>query len=308
MAAPNAPILIGGTGRSGTTALQWLLGEHDSILAVQWESQFMVAKDGLVDVLRADFAPDAMRRFLEQLRGRWFRRVIREGQPDAYEAGLCADITVQELEEAISTLAARTRARVARFALRLLPRVQYAVASRFVQDLLQPAMQRAGARRWSEKTPRNILYADELWRLFPDMRFIHIIRDGRDVVSSMISRRFWPVAQTPDFPETAPFRGDVTFDKAVDYWMTMLDIARRVATRVPAENYLEIRLEDLVHDRDVTLKRVFDFLGEEITEKVSAYDLSRNNIGRWRQDLTADQAEAFRARAGHVLASEGYEP
>jgi hypothetical protein len=225
--------------------------------------------------------------------------VLNQGKPNEYAAGLCSDVTAEELEAAIALLESQLNASPP-------PQSPHDPARAFVQALFSLPMLRAKASRWCEKTPRNILYADHLWRMFPHMRFIHIIRDGRDVVTSMLKRKFWPIAATEEFPSTLSFCGEVTFEKAVDYWIEMLRLGRMVAARIPADNYLEIRLEDLVESRH-TVEELFDFLGEPLLPHLFNYDLSKSHKGRWKEELTPEQIHFFHEHAGEVLRKEGYE-
>jgi hypothetical protein len=275
-----------------------LLGLHPNIHALRWESQFIVAQDGLIDLMRSGFGWRATRRFRANLRGRWFRRTLNAGRPNAYTAGLCADIREAEREQAIALLRELT-ARQPRPA-------PEEIARRFIQALLGAPTLRAGRRRWCEKTPLNVLYADVLARVFPDMKFIHIVRDGRDVVASMLARGFWPIGGATAFPSLAEFGGAVEFTKAVRYWAEVLRLARETAARVPPGQYLQVRLEDVVADPRRTLGRVFEFLGEEPSEEVFGYDLSRSNASRWRTELTVGQVEYFHRHAGHELQRQGY--
>lgn len=64
-------------------------------------------------------------------------------------------------------------------------RVDDQVAS-FIESLLLPLADRHGVRLLSEKTPENVLIFPELIELFPEAAFIHIIRDPRAVVASML--------------------------------------------------------------------------------------------------------------------------
>jgi hypothetical protein len=294
----KAPIFIGGTGRSGTTVLQRLINTHDHIFSLTSETQFIVAGDGLIDLLRKNYATQPFRLFLQKLRGRWFRRVVAQRRPHEHIAGLFVDISEQEFASAVDLFEACVKTSV-------FPDDSYSIAAAFIQSLFSSAALRANTQRWCEKTPRNILYADHLWRMFPDMRFIHILRDGRDVVSSMLRLGFWPVGASGDFPSTLYFQGQVTFEKAVDYWVELLRLARLIAARIPTENYLEVKLEDLVENSS-TLERLCNFLGEPWEPRLHDYDLSKSNKGRWKTELTAEQVHFFHERAGEVLLREGY--
>lgn len=295
----KSPIFIGGSGRSGTTVLQRFFNSHPHIFSLTWETQFIVSKGGLIELLQQNYSQRALKPFLQNLRGRWFRRVLNQGKPNEYTAGLCSDVTAEELEAAIAFLESQLNAS---------PPLQspYDPARSFVQALFSLPTLRAKADRWCEKTPRNILYADHLWRMFPHLRFIHIIRDGRDVVASMLKRKFWPIAATEGFPATLDFHGEVTFEKAVNYWIEMLRLGRMVAARIPSDNYLEIKLEDLVESRH-TVEQLFDFLEEPLLPHLFDYDLSKAHKGRWKEELTSEQIRFFHEQAGDVLGKEGYE-
>ena len=63
----------------------------------------------------------------------------------------------------------------------------------FVASFFDLAASRRGKSRWAEKTPLNVRHLGWIYRHFPNARFIHVIRDGRDVACSLRShpvRRF----------------------------------------------------------------------------------------------------------------------
>jgi len=294
-----SPIFIGGTGRSGTTAFARMLGLHPDIFVLRWETQLIVAPGGLLELLPSLHQPDKLEAFKEALRGRWFRRTINRGLPNEYSAGLCDDLTAEEIEDALRVLDAGLRPSQS------MPE-RLALAASFLDALFRPATKRADALRWAEKTPRNILFMDQLLAVFPRMKLINVIRDGRDVVSSMLQHGFWPVASTPEYPETLRFCGEMSFEKAVDYWVAWMKIAHEKAAEMPPGSYLEIRLEDLVAEPRTTLEQVLDFVGTPFHEAPLAYDLGRSHIGRWKKDLTPDQAEKTLGTAGPMLEKCGY--
>lgn len=295
----TSPIFIGGTGRSGTTAVARLLGLHGNLFVVKWESQFIVAPNGLADLLPTLDQRWCYESFANRLRGEWFRRTVYPGKPNEYVAGLCDDIEIEDVDRALQVLES------------LITPGQslderHAAGARFIDALFESAVKGAGARRWGEKTPRNIFFIDTLYAMFPDMKFIDVVRDGRDVVSSMMQHGFWPVAPSPVFPETERLCGKMTFEKAVDYWITMMRIAREKAATVPEGTYLKVRLEDLVEQPETTLARIMDFIGEPFDENLLTYDLSRSNRDRWRSEFSPEQSAWFLDRAGDLLAEEGY--
>ncbi len=295
----RGPVFIGGTGRSGTTVLARLLGQHPRIFVYRWETQLIAAPGGLIDLLRNLHDVGARKRFSQQMRGPWFQRVLYAGQPEEYKAGLCADLSWEEIEPVLAIFENLVKLGGDQIH-------PFRLGAEFLDVLSRPAVRRAKAHRWGEKTPRNIFYIAQLRQLFPNLRFVHILRDGRDVVASMLENGFWPIAPSPEYPGTLRFRGKMSFEKAVDYWVEMLKIARHSAAQVPPENYLEIRLEDLAKDPAASLKRLMDFLDEPLTEELLQFDLSRARAGRWRRDLSAAQIRYFHRHAGEVLEREGY--
>jgi hypothetical protein len=295
----SSPIFIGGTGRSGTTAVARLLGLHRNVFTVKWESQFIVAPNGLADLLPKIHQRWCLGDFTNRMRGEWFRRTLNQGKPNEYVAGLCDDVEIEEVNQAIQILESFV---VPNQSLE----ERHTAAAEFIHALFLPAVNRAGARRWGEKTPRNIFYIDTLYAMFPDMKFIDVVRDGRDVVSSMMEHGFWPIAPSPAHPETERFSGPMTFEKAVDYWITMMEIGREKAAKVPTSAYLKIRLEDLVDQPNTTLLKILDFIDEPFDENLLTYDLSRSHRERWRQDFSPEQCEWFLGRAGNMLVEEGY--
>ena len=101
---------------------------------------------------------------------------------------------------------------------------------------------RFGKPRWGDKTPAYAEHMLAIERLLPEARFIHVLRDGRDVALSL--RDVW--------------FGPASIEEAATQWCERIQAARRQATGVGA--YLEIRYEDLVRDTESVLRRVCEFI------------------------------------------------
>lgn len=96
-----------------------------------------------------------------------------------------------------------------------------------------------------DKHPRYSMYVNDIDRLLPRARFIHVIRDARDVAVSMVAAR-----------ERSRF-GPSTIQDAALSWKNHV-MAARLASRFRGR-YLEVRYEDMLFDGPDTLKAVFDF-------------------------------------------------
>jgi hypothetical protein len=182
-----------------------------------------------------------------------------------------------------------------------------------------------GKARWGDKTPSYLYHMPLVARVLPEARFIHIIRDGRDVCQSIRSVWFGPD----------------TVEDAAAYWRDVIATARRDAPRVP--HYVEIRYEQLVAAPERVLREVCSYLELEwdtailraheraqgrIAEVVSEYrvegrllattaDRHRihaltssppdpSRVGVWRSELSEDEVATFEAIAGDTLRELGY--
>lgn len=186
---------------------------------------------------------------------------------------------------------------------------------------------RLGKPRWGDKTPPYLERMSAIQAVLPEARFVHVIRDGRDVALSVTPLWFGPDS----------------VEEAARHWATRIAAARSQARELNA--YIEVRYEDLVDDSETTLKRVCEDLDlpwnpamleyhrrapsrlEEIARDMAWRDGSvipaaaRTGIhalaaespqadrsGRWRTQMAAADRCTFERIAGEMLAELGYEP
>ena len=166
-----------------------------------------------------------------------------------------------------------------------------------------------GKERWGDKTPRYVEHIPEIDRLFPDARFIHLIRDGRDVALSYADVDFGPK----------------NVARAARLWADRVEAGLRDGRRL-GDRYLEVHYSDLTEDTPGTLKDIcklieLDFdpvmLDPEATRKGALDRAQRYNphvregakrhVRSWEADMPADHEEIFEAVAGDVLTSLGFE-
>lgn len=122
------------------------------------------------------------------------------------------------------------------------------IASRLAAD----ADTALAAKRWCEKTPKNILFAEQILDYFgKGARFVHIVRDGRNVVTSRHPG-------SPDSYYVPPKR-----------WVKDVSAARRMEDH---SQFYTVRYEDLTNEPEDTLREVFDVLEEPFPrERLQAY-------------------------------------
>lgn len=185
---------------------------------------------------------------------------------------------------------------------------------------------RFGKARWGDKTPRYLVRMSLIRELLPEARFVHLIRDGRDIWLSLRGLAFGP-----DSVETA----------AAD-WASRIARARTQAKRLPF--YLEVRYEDLVLEPEATLRRICKFIelswdpvmldyhdraAGRLAELQDVHDPTTgrvtkganrqrihaltgappqaDRVGRWRTELEGGERQRYEAIAGPLLQELGYE-
>ena len=196
---------------------------------------------------------------------------------------------------------------------------------RFLRAFLERLYRRVLAKKPNaavilDKTPGYSDHVEHIARLIPQARFIHLVRDGRDVAASLHAAsqdwgRLW-----------APSR----IESAAHLWKhTLLDA--RKAKQFGESRYLELRYEDLLNKGAPVLLEAFRFIGVETTmqqteslysehtfEKmknqgagVQAFDLPKGffrkgQTGDWRNHFSSRERYLFHETAGDLLCQLGY--
>jgi protein-tyrosine sulfotransferase len=183
-----------------------------------------------------------------------------------------------------------------------------------ILDLLYREMManhKSSAVWWGEKSINNAISMETIAPLYPAARYIHLIRDGRDVVASY--QAYGLISKD--------------FQKNCFYWMDSIRNFRKAAARTPLPYVLEIRYETLVIEPYCTLRKVFDFLDLDFDpawldfRKMKSFhpdlddrDMHQNlkkpitqeRIGTWKQRLSPQQQRHIQEYIGPFLREFGY--
>ncbi len=211
----DGPVFVVGAARSGTTLLRLMLDAHPSF-ALPPESHFVVTL--AARRLRLQRRPEVA-----------LDRVL--GHPRFALWGLDGDL--------VRAAAARRRP------------ADLAGLFRVVFETYAAAQ---GKPRWGDKTPGYVEHLPLLAHLFPDARFIHLIRDGRSVAASIATQPWGPPT-----PVSAAW-----------WWRGRVRQGRRDGARL-GERYLEVRYEELIADPIVALSAVCRHLGTEFHPTMLGY-------------------------------------
>lgn len=165
--------------------------------------------------------------------------------------------------------------------------------------------QKQGKKRWADKTPTYLNHMQLLLKIFPNAKFIHLIRDGRDVALSMI-----PLVFSHNNIYTAAWGWKNTVNKGI-----------KQSRSIPQGQYLEIRFEDLILETEKTMKNLCQFIDEPYTSDIlkatrsgdyqhmsgtilPVADLSK--INQWENKMSIKDQMIFESVAGDLLAQLGY--
>lgn len=269
----NAPIFIMGTQRSGTTLLRLILNAHSKI-AIPEEARFLtpLLKN---KYLEKNFSGDSMQNLISYLSSNeQFKLWNYDSRPFLAELAHKNEISLHELIGAMFS--------------------SYCSAE--------------GKTIWGDK---SLFFSaiDILGSLFPKSRFIHIVRDGRDVFDSW--RKMDPTKNNAAV---------IALD-----WSYKLHRIESSLKLIPSTHQMLIRYEDLISEPERITKAICAFIGvDHEINMLNFYKTSHHYIGdhhsslifnaidnanraKWHKNLTPDEIKAFTLMARHYLMKYGYE-
>jgi sulfotransferase family protein len=279
----NPYVFIVGCPRSGTTSLQRMVNAHPQI-AITPESHW---------IPRLYAKP-----WLSKGEGRVTKKLIRTLLSHPKFARL--KISQGEL----ATLAGNGQ------------RICY---EELVSNILDLYGHRQGKFLVGDKTPDYVRNIETLHTLWPSARFVHLIRDGRDMALSMME---WPKVR-PKPGDFATWREDKVSTAAL-WWELNVRLGRQAGKSLGPGLYFELRYESLVNDPREESAALCEFLGvpyddamlrfyesgvrtDPGLEKKRASIPVTASLRDWRSQLPPEDNERFEAAAGTLLEELNYD-
>ncbi len=169
-----------------------------------------------------------------------------------------------------------------------------------------------GKSRYADKTPNYVLHIPLLAELFPEARFLHLVRDGRDVALSLLEQEW----------------GADSVAAAALYWNRRTQAGRRAGQTLGPERYREVRYEDLIEEPEAVLRPLCPFLGlsfepemlhyaeraEELIRPAAFPDQHQRlrlpptkGLRDWRSQMAPKDVATFEALSGRLLEELRYE-
>lgn len=263
------PVFVVGPPRCGTTLTARILGRHPAIF-MPGETHFfpdIYARRAQLGEPRDAAARAAVLERLMTLYGRY-----NEPEDQARVERLFAGAARAELEQA-----ADYRTLFARF--------------------MERQTEAAGKRRWGNQAPADLFHVTDILAFYPRARFVLCVRDARDFL----------VSYRDKWKNTAPEHVErlrKLYHPVVSSLLWRASVRRAAALEhsVPAGQLYTLRYEDLAHDPEAAVRRLCAFVGEEFdpamlevrTHNSSAArtgsGIFSSSVGRWREDLAAEDA------------------
>jgi hypothetical protein len=191
--------------------------------------------------------------------------------------------------------------------------------ARFVSSLFDLYGRARGKALVGDKTPEFVRDIRVLHRLWPGTRFVHLVRDGRDVC---LSANGWE-RKAARLRELFPTWAEDPVTTAALWWDRNVRKGRAAGRALGASSYYELRYESLVRDPGNEVERLCTFLGLPYDEGMLRFHEGRTRsegglspkkawlpitagLRDWRSQMTAADLERFEAAAGDLLDELSY--
>lgn len=295
LAGERVAFLVG-AGRSGTTLLQKLLCLHPKIAYISnYENRFGWAPDGL--------ACRAIAGRLQAKLGAWF-----DQGGNAYFVG-------RPWLKKIFPTPNEGESVFASCGVPLIPAPEYladATTSSCLRARFERIRRRAGATVFLSKRTANNRRIKLLSAIFPEARYVHLIRDGREVAQSLSTVEWWDKhtvwwdGRTPIEMQNA---GVPRLTVCARNWVRELQELHGQLATVDPSRLLLLRFEDLLSDPLQHLERILRFLGVDFPPDFSSAITSLNLhpvSPRWASQWDQQQVDCVLKEAAPMLRQLGY--
>lgn len=272
------PFFIVGASRSGTTLLRLMLNAH-SLIAVPHEMKYFNRAIPL-PTLRQWRQPDAAPADFDNIIDDWLKDRSHSFEP----------IGVEKVRQAIADGPRNVRAPL--------------------EIALQMWARHHGKRLWGEKTPNHLYYVDFIVEMFPQARFVYLVRDPRAVVRSMNNIAF--------FPDDSVINAHNWKVAATEGW-------KRLCRSVDPDKRFVLRYESLVSEPDESLRALCTFLAvpfepdmldfherssSALPQKIRTPNIRKSvdpsSLDKWRDELSDDEVAAIERVCGSPMKHFGY--
>jgi hypothetical protein len=271
---PPPVLFVGGTGRSGTHVLAKLLSRHPRLAMFPIEVRFHVEERGFPGLLAGGVSKE---QFVRRLRGFWWKGFQTRRMRGLYRYLDAArfERAVAEFEQSFDT-------------------EPEPACRRLFYELLWDRVERTGADALVEQSCDTIAQAPTLVRLFPEAKFIHVVRDGRDASASRVAQTRGLV-----YPRTRR--------QGLEWWEARIRAIDAGTRAIPPERLLTVSLDELLLlGSRRGLKHICRFEGVFVNRKMKQFFNRRMSARlahseRWRAGIGDRRAAELERRYAEIV-------
>lgn len=329
------PIFIVGTGRCGSTMLTQILHQHPDILSLSEVFTFLSDLGGKLDVIFAD----------QLITGLEFWQILADKAPreslmlkhqlampevlypfDKKDFLYCEETGVPTiLQVTLPQLTTDHDALFIELQNHISPKPPATMRAHY-DDMFNWLKAKFNCKFWVERSGASFVYINELHRLYPDAKFVHIVRDGRNVALSMskhLGFRMFMIATLmseimgidpfisnnrtnahllPDYlqsflPENFDREAFLNFQMPIEelgqLWSNEMAAGCMVLNHVDAANKLTLHYEDICLDAKAQTKKLMDFIGVQSSEQWlnETCQLVKPSVSSWLDLPLAERAK-----------------
>lgn len=274
------PFFIVSSGRSGTTLLSIILTKNSEI-SIPPESQFM---------------HKALRKFKSYRYLGWEELVkIILGELENKSAFQRWDLNLAPIHKKLQKLPKSKRS---------LSKIIDEIYLHFLKNNFP------NASIWGDQSPLYTYYINRIHKIFPNAKYIHLVRDGRAVVNSMLNRNYL----------------NATIKKACKRWNTSISKINIFKNKISNFKLTRIKYENLVRDPKIITKKICKFLGIKFeksmlktNENIKDYGkkilshhenlkkpINDDSVNRWKEELSKKQKKIVYNKLEDNLQMLGY--
>lgn len=142
-----------------------------------------------------------------------------------------------------------------------------------------------------EDNTHNILYANDLCKLMPGLKHVHMVRDPRDVISSLKSQRWAPSK----------------IEHLIEWYNDIMEAWFYQKFLLSSDQFLEVKFETFIESPIELTNQICDFTGLIFQNSMTQIDLSKHNIGRYKEDLSNQEINLIETKLSDVMVNFHYE-
>lgn len=290
----NRYIFISGTGRSGSNITKDLLSKHPDTYALPFEYRFTIDPDGLISTynilkniwspFQASIAIDRLESLLFKMEAVDAQQMLHQGYDDwelgkwfpnynEYVKVLIKDLSQISYNGNWPGVKTENGNNIVR-STKSIDKSQIVKPFRnFLTILYNDLLELNHAKCLIEDNTWSLLFAADLLTILPEIKFIHVIRDPRDIISSIVNQRWCP-SNLPD---------------CINFYKSIVSRISQQIERIPEKAVVHIKIEDLVRKYDETMQLLSDFIGLDYSQVYGKELLSNSSFGRYKTHFNNEE-------------------